>query len=147
LGDLWPCDAVRLLQEQLEDARGDAQIVAALEAATLRRDSPRPDPVVRLTVLEIQRRVALGRSCTPPPWMPRISGRHLRRRFVTAVGYGPKRFERVMRFQRFLRLADAIGRTQGLATLAVEAGYADQAHLSRECAHLAGCSPKMLMGG
>jgi transcriptional regulator GlxA family with amidase domain len=146
LGDLWPRDAAWSLQEQLEDAPGDAQIVAALEEATLRRDSPRADPEVRLAVLEIQRRVALGASCGGAPWIPAISARHLRRRFVAAVGYGPKRFERVMRFQRFLQLADTRGRGHGLARLASEAGYADQAHLSRECASLAGCSPRMLMG-
>jgi AraC-like DNA-binding protein len=45
-----------------------------------------------------------------------------------------------------LQLADTRGRAPGLARLAAEAGYADQAHLSRECASLAGCSPRMLMG-
>ena len=147
LDDFWPRDAARALQEQLDDARCDAHIVAAFEEATLRRASPRPDPAVRVAVLEIQRRVALGMSgAGGAPWNLPIGGRQLRRRFVAAVGYGPKMFERIMRFQRFLRLADTIGRGQGLATLAAEAGYADQAHLSRECASLAGCSPRMLMG-
>jgi hypothetical protein len=148
LGDLWPRDAARSLQEQLDGARGNGQIIAAFEQAILRRASPRPDPAVRLTVLEIQRRVALGMSCRDgAPWNLPIGGRQLRRRFVAAVGYGPKRFERVMRFQRFVQLARAFGRSQGLATLAAEAGYADQAHLSRECARLAGSSPRMLMRG
>jgi AraC-like DNA-binding protein len=35
----------------------------------------------------------------------------------------------------------------GLARLAVEAGYADHAHLSRECARLSGLSPRDLLGG
>lgn len=148
LSDLWPPDAARSLQEQLDGARRDAQIVAAFEQATLQREWPPPDPAVRLTVLEIQRRVALGMNCCGrAPWNLPLSGRHLRRRFVAAVGYGPKRFERIMRFQRFLRLADTLGRGQGLATLAAEAGYADQAHLSRECASLAGSSPRMLLRG
>jgi hypothetical protein len=148
LSDLWPPDAARSLQEQLDGARGDAQIIAALEQAILRRYWPPPDPAVRLTVVEIQRRIALGMNCCGgAPWSLPISGRHLRRRFVAAVGYGPKRFERIMRFQRFLRLADTVGRGQGLATLAAEAGYADQAHLSRECASLAGSSPRTLMRG
>jgi hypothetical protein len=147
LSDLWPREAARSLQEELDGARGDAQIVAAFEQATLRRDWPPPDPAVRLTVLEIQRRVALGTNCCGRSWNLPISGRQLRRRFVAAVGYGPKRFERIMRFQRFLRLADTLGRGQGLATLAAEAGYADQAHLSRECASLAGSSPRILLRG
>jgi hypothetical protein len=146
LNDCWPHDASRSLAERLDAARCDAQIIAALEEATLRRTSPPPDPAVRLTVLEIKRRVALGMSCSGQAgWSLPISGRQLRRRFVAAVGYGPKRFERVMRFQHFLRLAGAFGKGRGLATLAAEAGYADQAHLSRECASLAGSSPRMLM--
>lgn len=146
LSDCWPQDASRSLAERLEAARCDAQIIAALEEATLRRASPSPDPAVHLTVREIQRRVALGMSCAGEAgWSLPISGRQLRRRFVAAVGYGPKRFERVMRFQHFLRLASAFGKGRGLATLAAEAGYADQAHLCRECASLAGSSPRMLM--
>ncbi|HKF27785.1 MAG TPA: helix-turn-helix domain-containing protein [Candidatus Binataceae bacterium] len=146
LSDCWPHDASRSLQQRLDGAPCDGQIIAALEEATLRRTSPPPDPAVRLTVLGIQRRVALGMSCSgQAPWNLPISGRQLRRRFVAAVGYGPKRFERIMRFQHFLRLAGASGKGRGLATLAAEAGYADQAHLSRECASLAGSSPRMLM--
>jgi AraC-like DNA-binding protein len=146
LSDCWPHDASRSLQERLDAACCDAQIIAALEEATLRRASPPPHPAVRLTVLEIQRRVGLGLSCSgQAAWNLPISGRQLRRRFVAAVGYGPKRFERVMRFQHFLRLAGAFAKGRSLATLAAEAGYADQAHLSRECASLAGCSPRVLM--
>ena len=146
LSDCWPPDASRSLQECLESARCDAEIVAALEEATLRRASPAPDPAVRLTVLEIQRRVALGiKDSGQAPWNLPISGRQLRRRFVAAVGYGPKRFERIMRFQHFLRLASAPGKGRALAKLAAEAGYADQAHLSRECANLAGSTPRMLI--
>jgi transcriptional regulator GlxA family with amidase domain len=146
LSDCWPHEASRSLKERLDAALCDAQIIAALEEATLRRTSPPPDPAVRVTVVEIQRRIALGMSCAGQAgWSLPISGRQLRRRFVAAVGYGPKRFERIMRFQHFLRLAGASGRGRGLATLAAEAGYADQAHLSRECASLAGCSPRTLM--
>ena len=146
LSDCWPHDASRSLQERLDAAHSDAQLLAAFEEATLRRASPPPDPAVRCIVLEIQRRVLLGMSCSAQAgWNLPISARQLRRRFVAAVGYGPKRFERVMRFQHFLRLAGAFAKDRGLAMLAAEAGYADQAHLSRECASLAGSSPRMLM--
>ena len=77
-------------------------------------------------------------------WPPRhtslvISERQLRRRCEIAIGYGPKTLDRVLRFQRFCRLAERRGGT--LAQLAVESGYADQAHLSREYARLAGTTP------
>ena len=60
-----------------------------------------------------------------------LSERQLRRRFADAVGYGPKTLARVLRFQRFLELAAA--NHDDLAGLAFAAGYADQAHLTREC--------------
>ncbi|HEY1628006.1 MAG TPA: DUF6597 domain-containing transcriptional factor [Streptosporangiaceae bacterium] len=71
-----------------------------------------------------------------------ISMRQLRRRFDAAVGYGPKTLQRVLRFQRFVRRVDA-GHTD-LAALAADAGYADQAHLTRECGQLAGVTPASL---
>ena len=71
-----------------------------------------------------------------------VSERQLRRRFEDAVGYGPKTLARVLRFQRFLGLA---GRGEELARLALSAGYADQAHLTRECRRLSGRTPLELL--
>jgi len=73
-----------------------------------------------------------------------VSERQLHRRCTAAVGYGPKTLHRVLRFRRFLALA---GRSPGfgLARLAVEAGYADQAHLTRETQRLAGAPPTALL--
>jgi AraC-like DNA-binding protein len=68
-----------------------------------------------------------------------FSERQLRRRFLTAVGYGPKTLQRVIRLQRFLA-----GQTSDLARAAAEAGYADQAHLARDCRRLTGLSPTRL---
>lgn len=64
-----------------------------------------------------------------------VSERQLLRRFRDAVGYGPKTLDRVLRFQRFLALGGpgpAGGSGEALAGLAASAGYADQAHLTRE---------------
>lgn len=72
-----------------------------------------------------------------------LSPRQLRRRFHAAVGYGPKTLERVLRFRRVVDALDG-GRTD-LASIAFDAGYADQAHLTRECTRLAGLSPAKLM--
>jgi AraC-like DNA-binding protein len=71
-----------------------------------------------------------------------LGDRQLRRRFGDAVGYGPKTLARVLRFQRFLALAR---QESSLARLAFEAGYADQAHLTRECARLSGLPPAALL--
>jgi AraC-like DNA-binding protein len=71
-----------------------------------------------------------------------ISERQLRRRFHAAVGYGPKTLGRILRFRRAVREIER-GRTD-LAALALDAGYADQAHLSRETTRLAGLPPARL---
>lgn len=73
-----------------------------------------------------------------------LSRRQLQRRSLVALGYGPKTFARIMRFQRFVGLGRRYPEAE-LATLARAAGYADQAHLGRECRELAGLTPRELL--
>ena len=73
-----------------------------------------------------------------------LSERQLRRRCHAAAGYGPKTLQRVLRFQRFVRMLDASAGPPDLASLAAQAGYADQAHLTRECSALSGLTPASL---
>lgn len=66
----------------------------------------------------------------------RLSERQLHRRCHVALGYGPKVFQRIMRLQRLRWLA---GTSPGsLTRLALDSGYADQAHLCREARMLTG---------
>lgn len=60
-----------------------------------------------------------------------LSSRQLQRRFVAAVGMPPKRFMRVIRFARVWQLA-SMRPPETWADLAVEQGYADQAHMIKE---------------
>lgn len=75
-------------------------------------------------------------------------GRSLRRDVRQKTGLAPKRLLRVLRFQSLLRLrADGPAPGLGSATLAEAAaacGYADQAHMAREVAALAGVAPSRL---
>jgi AraC-like DNA-binding protein len=115
-----------------------AQLLARLGAA---RD---PDPLVAAAVHLLERRpervgglgTALG-----------LGERQLRRRFLAAVGYGPKTLARVLRFQRLLELLDSPDGARGpsLASAAADAGYADQAHMTTECTRLAGLPPTALL--
>jgi AraC-like DNA-binding protein len=73
-----------------------------------------------------------------------LSLRQLRRRCQAAVGYGPKTLQRVLRFRRFVARVDARPDVLDLAAIAAETGYADQAHLTRECGRLAGLTPAAL---
>jgi AraC-like DNA-binding protein len=74
-----------------------------------------------------------------------VDERRLLRRFVAEVGYGPKMLHRVLRLQRFIALG-ARPPPRALADLALNAGYADQAHLTRECQELARSTPSRLVG-
>ena len=58
---------------------------------------------------------------------------------VAETGMSPKQLCRHVRFETVVSLlADG---SSSLAEVAAETGYADQAHLSREFARMAGCSP------
>ncbi len=73
-------------------------------------------------------------------WSPR----YLQRRLLTETGLTSKAAARVTRFDRARRMLQrhvAAGQPPGLAGLAADCGYYDQAHLAREFRQLAGCSP------
>ena len=95
-------------------------------------DVPAPDPLIRAAVRDLAGPGARVAELCKSLFM---SERQLRRRIEQAVGYPPRTLARVLRLQRFLRLAE---RYDDLARLAAEAGYADQSHLTRECSELCG---------
>jgi AraC-like DNA-binding protein len=68
-----------------------------------------------------------------------VSERHLHRRTVDAVGYGPKMLGRVARLRRLIGLS--AGPPSSLAERATAAGYASQAHMSDEVRRLTGLTP------
>nr|WP_269330073.1 helix-turn-helix domain-containing protein [Kineosporia babensis] len=72
------------------------------------------------------------------------STRNLAYRFTTEIGLSPKAAGKVARFDAARRLLvhRLNGPQAGLARLAADCGYADQAHLSREFAEMAGLSPR-----
>lgn len=74
------------------------------------------------------------------------SRKHLVQRFNTDIGIGPKALARMVRFNRALALA-RVAATPDWSGIAVECGYADQAHLVREFRDFAGSSPTALLDG
>jgi AraC-like DNA-binding protein len=142
---LWGRPAVTLT-ERLAEAESPEGAARLLEDEVFRRiaDRAEPDPVVAAAIGRLQ------------PWRPDdigtwaaglfLSPRQLRRRFTAALGFGPKMFQRIIRFQGFLALSQGgHGRDSGLARLARQAGYADQSHLTRESAELTGLTPKAFL--
>jgi AraC-like DNA-binding protein len=69
-------------------------------------------------------------------WSPRT----LHRQFVAACGYGPKHFQRIMRVQTAIRAMHSHPKT-GFAAVAAKAGYADQAHMTRDFRSITGFTP------
>jgi AraC-like DNA-binding protein len=150
LDEVWGAAGAELAERL--DAAPHAEAAAAVLATAVARRLPPPDaidPIVRAAAIGVARPrtpvEALGASLG-------IGERQLRRRFGDAVGYGPKTLQRVLRFQRFLALAQPPAgpvrperEAPDLARLAFEAGYADQAHLTRECRRLAGLPPAALL--
>ena len=121
-GDLDPREAARRVATIAAELLAAAPPDRAVQAAARRLADPR----ARVEALAEE----LG-----------LSERQLRRRCAAAAGYGPKTLHRVLRFRRFLALGDA----GDLARRALDAGYADQPHLTRECVRLSGRTPAMLL--
>ncbi|WP_243717306.1 helix-turn-helix domain-containing protein [Actinomadura sp. KC345] len=125
LRELWGAEADRLAEAVALAADPRGALVAAV------RERMRPaDPVVPAVVAGLG-----GGSVRDMADGLGLSERQLRRRSLAAFGYGPKTLQRVLRFQRALRLARA---GEPLAGAAFAAGYADQAHFAHEVRELAG---------
>jgi AraC-like DNA-binding protein len=143
--ELWGRSALAL-GEALAAAASPGEAAAKLEAAIMARlaDAAEPDPIT----MEAARRLLPGRTrdVTSLPSELYISESQLRRRLREATGFAPKLLHRMLRFQGFLALAQGYEHpSRELARLAADAGYADQSHLTRESAKLAGLSPRTLL--
>jgi AraC-like DNA-binding protein len=121
--------AAALLETLAAGSDPHAVLLRAVELRGVRE----PDPLVGAAV------VALGRpraQVGPVAAELGVSARQLQRRVSDAIGYGPKMLVRVLRFRRLQALPAA-----PLVEMALDAGYADQAHMTAEVTRLAGVSP------
>ena len=117
----------------------------ALEAALLRhlRNVAPADTTVTAAIQWIARRPRA--RIAELSQLAGISNRQMQRKFSAAVGYAPKMFQSVLRFQRLLYVAsNGVGKLS-LADLAARSGYADQSHMNREVRRFAGKSPGELL--
>jgi len=70
------------------------------------------------------------------------SGRHFGRRFWEETGVKPKVAARRLRFDRARRMVQET--SISLADAALDSGYSDQSHMTREFVQFAGCAPAVL---
>jgi len=138
--DVLPDVAAPLLDELL--ASNDLDHAARRIEATVEGLLPNAAAADRTVIGAVRalQRSSLARPVATLAVELGVSERHLLRRCRASIGYGPKMLDRVMRFRRFNALLTA-NPGADLAGLAVAAGYADQAHLSRECRAMSGMTP------
>jgi AraC-like DNA-binding protein len=138
LSELGLAEAAPLLEAGPSDALGALCAFAQARAARARIE-----PRVALAVHSLRERsgathvLELARE-------QRISERTLLRLFDRHLGMAPKHFARIVRFQRVLAHCQSV-RVPKFAELALDVGYADQAHLTREVAALGGMTPSALV--
>ena len=139
LAEFWGDDATRLL-DRAAACRSAKQLADELEAFLVGRQAAvgLADPQIAFL------RRSAGDNCVPAGQRLDqlaaylgLSERTLRRRCLDAFGYGFKTLDRVLRFQRFFRLASRPEK-HSLADMAGLAGYADQAHMTREVRRMSG---------
>ena len=97
--------------------------------------------------LVVDRRMTVHELARSLGWSPR----RLHREFTDTCGYGPKMLQRILRLQRAVRMGRDCRpeRSEGpalpLSRLALDAGYADQAHMTRDFRDLTGFTPRALL--
>lgn len=147
--ELWGTAALAAGERVAAAGPRDGAVIAALEGlveTAWQTGAHTPDPLMAEAVRRLM------------PWHTAdvrsvgaqlsLSERGFRRRCRDVVGVGPKTLQRMLRFQGFLARAQfALARggspvDGGLARLSADTGYADQAHLTRECVRLTGATPR-----
>ncbi|MGE3909096.1 MAG: helix-turn-helix domain-containing protein [Chloroflexota bacterium] len=143
LADLLPAADIRMVEERLAAARTTderATVVQRLLAARFRTAGAVPHDVVEEAVQQILTRggrvqvrsLALDLG---------ISERQLERLFREQIGAGPKRFAALVQFDHAVQ---QMSRGESWSALALEAGYADQSHLTRTFTARTGLPPSGL---
>jgi len=144
LADLWGRAAAGRLADRLASAASPEAAASVLDHAVAGRAGTAlaADPLIdELVAMYTTTQPDAASSVRLASRAMSVSERRLHRHCCAAVGYGPKMLERVLRFQRARRIARG---TTSLALVAAVAGYADQAHLTRESRCLAGTTPSDL---
>ncbi|MEV7803084.1 helix-turn-helix transcriptional regulator [Microbispora sp. NPDC088329] len=136
LAELWPgAEARRLAERAGEAAELGRSVGAVLEEAAGLRPGAAPGPVDAVVVTAVVNGVRAGLPVARIAADAGVGERRLHRRCLDVFGYGPRTLGRILRMNRAVDLARG---GAPFATVAAVAGYADQAHLSREVRSLTG---------
>ncbi len=145
-GDLIPRDEIERIAARIADVGTFEGAVALIEAWLMERlarlDRPVSDPIAEASRLMAKTggRVRIDALVAKSG----LSARQFERRFLMQVGTGPKRYARILRFSRALRLRHASPQTPWTA-IAHEAGFTDHAHMIHEFRALSGERPQAML--
>lgn len=143
LADVLPGTAE--LEERLRDTASWTQRFDLVESFLLRglADSQPTLPAVEWSWARLRR---TGGGVTIRALADEIGWSHRRliSRFREQIGVAPKTFARLIRFDRAVTALRASA-ARGLAEVALECSYFDQAHMNREFRELAGTTPAQLV--
>ena len=132
------------LQSELHDARTWEARFAVLDREIASRILTARRPRAELTwaweqLVRTAGQVRVGALSSKIGW----SDRHFARQFAREIGTTPKAFARVLRFGSAVRLLTQ--RSDCLTDIALDCGYYDQAHFTRDFRELAGVTPTELL--
>jgi AraC-like DNA-binding protein len=147
LHDLWPGHRVAPWEQVIAERSESAKLAAIAEVVTsrLRTDGGFDNFVMYAAAWMARHPFA---SLDELSGLSGLSERQIRRKFDEAIGYGPKKLQRILRLQRLLWLASYESKpVPNLAHLSFATGYADQSHMTREVVTLTGASPRHLLNG
>ena len=137
----WGARAEVCLREQLLEAANTNEILDALEASLLaawRDRAVHPAVTFAIEVFESQPQVARIDSVADAAG---LSAKRFIERFKAEVGVTPKRFCRLLRFQRAVKQAHRAVPVDW-TRLALDCGYFDQAHFIHEFRQFSGLTPR-----
>lgn len=129
----------RRLRQRIGDSASWQQRFQIMEDFIFRRAVHAPSPEIAAALGTLERTAGTARIneiAADIGW----SRKQLTRRFAGEIGLSPKTLALMLRFHRACALARS-GPRHGWASVAAEAGYADQAHLVRDFRVFAGETP------
>lgn len=141
LEQLLPPSAVEHLVEEVRQAPAAAGRVRALEQFLTARLRPRSDRLVAAATRALRESRGCARIANLAADLG-VSQDVLEKRFRRQVGATPKQFASILRFRRAVSV---LRPGRDLGTLALEAGYYDQAHFNRQFRFVTGSAPTALL--
>ncbi|MGZ8558657.1 MAG: DUF6597 domain-containing transcriptional factor [Chitinophagaceae bacterium] len=136
-------DKGKLLEEKVIAAKDISERIKLIETFLLSRlADPQIIDTIAKNCVDIIFQTQGQMSMTELSGKLKINRRNIERKFVSAIGMGPKQLSKVVRMQATLKMMKQ-KRFSSLTSIAYENGYYDQSHFIKEFKEFTGMSPKL----